>query len=200
MREHSRIRFPIGAKLAVIIGLVVLISLGTVTILNSYFIGEDVRITAENGNLATNARAAIMVNDKLGAIRSNVFQLLDLLAAAGGGRDGAIARQAQAFFFERNQDIAAVLVLSEEAAASGLRIENPGFFISHELERGAVDAMLALNADAVARSCMGEAVAKNISPFFQIPAMALFFPWRAGGRDQSCVIAFSIESVSDILG
>ena len=39
--------FPIGVKLALIIGFIVLVSLGTVTFLNSYFVSEDVRITAE---------------------------------------------------------------------------------------------------------------------------------------------------------
>ena len=52
------VRFPIGIKLALIIGIVVLVSLGTVTVLNSYFIGQDVKITAENNNLSINSRAA----------------------------------------------------------------------------------------------------------------------------------------------
>ena len=40
------VKFPIGVKLALIIGFIVLISLGTVTYLNSHFVGEDVKITA----------------------------------------------------------------------------------------------------------------------------------------------------------
>ena len=47
------VKFPIGVKLALIIGFIVLISLGSVTFLNSHFVGEDVKITAENNNLST---------------------------------------------------------------------------------------------------------------------------------------------------
>ena len=57
-RIGAEVRFPIGIKLALIIGIVVLVSLGTVTILNSYFIGQDVKITAENNNLSINSLAA----------------------------------------------------------------------------------------------------------------------------------------------
>lgn len=102
----GKVKFPIGVKLAVIIGTVVLVSLGTVTVLNSYFIGQDVQITAEENNLSANSRAADTVEDKLTTIRSNVFQLLDLINVMSGGRSSAVSKQAEAFFFERNQDIA----------------------------------------------------------------------------------------------
>lgn len=70
-----QVKFPLGVKLAVIIGIIVLVSLGCVTILNSHFVGQDVRITAENNNLTINSRSAATVEDKLSAVRSNVFQL-----------------------------------------------------------------------------------------------------------------------------
>ena len=59
------VKFPIGVKLALIIGFIVLVSLGSVTYLNSHFVGEDVKITAENNNLSTNVRAASTVEDKI---------------------------------------------------------------------------------------------------------------------------------------
>lgn len=59
------VKIPLGVRLAAIIGIIVLISLGLVTILNSYFIGTDVKITAENTNLSTNTRSAKTVEDKL---------------------------------------------------------------------------------------------------------------------------------------
>jgi hypothetical protein len=37
------VKFPIGVKLAIIIGFIVLVSLGAVTILNSHFVGQDVK-------------------------------------------------------------------------------------------------------------------------------------------------------------
>ena len=43
----SQVKFPLGVKLALIIGIIVLVSLGSVTFLNSHFIGQDVQITAD---------------------------------------------------------------------------------------------------------------------------------------------------------
>ena len=79
------VKFPLGVKFAIIIGTIVLVSLGCVTFLNSHFIGQDVQITAENNNLTINSRSAGTVEDKISTIRSNVFQLLDLLNVVGGG-------------------------------------------------------------------------------------------------------------------
>ena len=115
----GKVKFPIGVKLAVIIGTVVLVSLGTVTVLNSYFIGKDVQITAEENNLSANSRAADTVEDKLTTIRSNVFQLLDLINVMSGGRSSAVSKQAETFFFERNQDIASVHILSAGGYGGG---------------------------------------------------------------------------------
>ena len=90
-----------------------------VTVLNSYFIGKHVQITAEENNLSANSRAADTVEDKLTTIRSNVFQLLDLINVMSGGRSSAVSKQAEAFFFERNQDIASVHILSAGGYGGG---------------------------------------------------------------------------------
>lgn len=178
----GKVKFPIGVKLAVIIGTVVLVSLGTVTVLNSYFIGKDVQITAEENNLSANSRAADTVEDKLTTIRSNVFQLLDLINVMSGGRSSAVSKQAEAFFFERNQDIASVHILSaggygESGRLTGFDAEivNARFFISNETDNGVLRSFLAASSDAVRRSCSGETIALNASTFFGIPVMSLLF-------------------------
>ncbi len=203
-QENYQVKFPIGVKLAIIIGFIVLVSLGLVTFLNSHFIGQDVQITAENSNLSVNSRSAITVEDKLNVIRSNVFQLLDLLNVVSGGRSSVLARQAESFFFERNQDIAAIYILSESSVSkqksTDIRILNNSFFISNETDAGAMDLFLQASEEAVRRSCNGETVALNASPYFETPAMALLFPYSGNGRNQTCIITFSIETISDILG
>lgn len=202
-----QVKFPLGVKLAVIIGIIVLVSLGCVTILNSHFVGQDVRITAENNNLTINSRSAATVEDKLSAVRSNVFQLLDLLNVVGGGsRSASLSRQAETFFFERNQDIASINILSsDEFKASGRAakessIINSRFFISNEVDASVLENFLKFSSGAISRSCAGETIALNASPFFNIPVMALLFPWKENGLDQACVITFSIENISDIIG
>ena len=49
--DEFTVKVPLGVKLAAIIGIIILVSLGCVTVLNSYFIGQDVQVTAENNNL-----------------------------------------------------------------------------------------------------------------------------------------------------
>lgn len=198
------VKFPIGVKLALIIGFIVLVSLGTVTYLNSHFVGEDVKITAENNNLSTNTRAASTLEDKISTIRSNVFQLLDLLNVVSGGRTAALARQAEAFFFERNQDIASIYILSENSVSrpenTDSKILNSRFFLSNELDTSVMEIFLQASQQQIARSCNGETIALNASPFFGIPVMAMLFSYKENGLDQTCIITFSIESISDILG
>lgn len=203
----NKVKFPIGVKLAVIIGTVVLISLGTVTVLNSYFIGQDVQITAEENNLSANSRAAGTVEDKLSTIRSNVFQLLDLINVMNGGRSSSVSKQAESFFFERNQDIASIHILSENAYVNSQKllgfdteIVNSRFFISNEVDNSVLKKFILSNSEVIKRSCNGETIAVNSSPFFGIPVLSLFFPWKESGRDQTCVITFSMEVLSDILG
>lgn len=206
MDIKAQVKFPLGVKLAIIIGTIVLVSLGCVTFLNSHFIGQDVKITAENNNLTINSRSAGTVDDRLSTVRSNVFQLLDLMNVVSGGRSSSLARQAEAFFFERNQDIAAVNILTGEDFKSSARsakessIINSRFFISNEIDVSSLENFIEASTQQINRSCMGETIALNASPFFNIPVMALFFPWKENGLDQTCVITFSIENMLDILG
>ena len=112
MKKVKRQRiFPLGVKLAIIIGFIVLASLGSVTVLNSYFVSKDVRVTAEENNLTLNTRSASSVQSEFNSVRANVLQLLDLVNAVSGGRNSALAKQAEGFFFERNSNIAEIMLL-----------------------------------------------------------------------------------------
>lgn len=198
-----KVKRPIGLQLAAIFGIIVLLSLGTVTGITTWLMGSDVQITAENNNLSINTKAAATVNDKLSTIRSNVFQLLDLTGIISS-KTQTLARQAETFFFERNPDVACIYVLSKDSAvkpsASDLRITNNQFFISNEIDSSTISKFLKSSSSEINRSCGGETIAVNASPFLTIPSIALLFPWKENGRNQTCVIIFSIETISDILG
>lgn len=199
----------IGLKLSIIIGVVVIASLLSLTFLTSRLIGDDVKITAEDNNRTINSRSAASADVKFSNIRSNVFQLLDLINAAGTGSNAAIARQAQSFFFERNSDVAFIAVQSIENIRNGevsktsstdLRFFNNHYFVVNELENTVVDDFLNANTDELERSCIGETIALNASPYFHIPVMALLFPYTDNGTQQTCIIIFSIESLSEAIG
>ena len=196
------VKYPLGVKLAVIISVLVVTALGTITFLVSYFVSGDTRITAEDNNLTINARSANSAESELSTIRSNVSQLLDLVNAAGSS--AALSRQAEAFFFERNESIAAVMLLSDDSTvkrqSSDEHMTNTKFFTSNELDTGVIDSFLKNSQKAVQRSCSGEVIALNAAPFFSLPVMALLFPWKENGRNQTCIILFSVESLSENLG
>ena len=200
----KKVTFPIGVKLAIIIGTLVFVSLMTVTFLNSYFVGEDVKITAEDSNLTLNTRSAETVQDKINTIRSNTFQLLDLVNIVSGGRTAALARQAEQFFFERNADIASILILSADNTArlhgNNVDIENTRFYIANEVNPDVIDTLIEESRTAIERSCRGETIALNASPFLSVPAVTMLYPYRENGRDQTCMITFSVQGLSDIIG
>ncbi len=202
--KSVRVKRPIGVTLALIIGFIVVLALGSVTVLSSWFQSKDARLTAEENNLTINTRSASSIEERLNAIRSNVFQLLDLLSVVQGGRSSALSRQAQGFFFERNPDIASIYVLSADSLSStnssDIRMTNGRFFISNEIDESAQEEFFRQNQDAVRRSCAGETIAANASPVFGRAALCLLFPYKENGRDQTCCVTFSTEGLTDILG
>jgi len=202
-KKSVRVRFPLGLKFALIMGILVLASLLTVSLYNSYSFEHDMQRTEESKNFELNTRSATSVDSRITTIRSNVFQLLDLLNVINGGRNSAIAKQAEAFFFERNADIAAIQIISEDSLTtnnvSDVQIINNRFFISNEVETSALTKFLTNNQTAIKRGCDGETIALNVSPYFEIQAMALLFPWKENGRNQVCIITFSIETIADAL-
>ncbi|MCR5723775.1 MAG: adenylate/guanylate cyclase domain-containing protein [Treponema sp.] len=203
MASKERI-FPIGVKLALIIGFIVLASLGTVTFLNSYFVSEDVRITAEENNLTINSRSASSVQNDIHTIRSNVLQLLDLINVTSGGKNAALARQAEAFFFERNTGIAEIVLLTNYGGGRDMvvhtRLKNTRFFTSNEIDLHTADSFLSQNKKTLLRACAGETIALNASPSFKMGMLSLMLPYRENGLEQCCVLFFSIESIADVLG
>ncbi len=194
--------FPIGVKLAIIIGVIVLASLGTVTYLNSYFVSQDVRITAEENNLTVNSRSASSVQNEINTVRSNVLQLLDLINATSGGHNSAIARQAEIFFFERNSEIAEIILLTNSNSNLSVhtRLRNTHFYVSNEIEFDKTDKYIEENQSALLRAARGETIAINASPFFGSPMISLLLPYRENGLEQICAIFFSLESISETLG
>ncbi|MDR2210008.1 MAG: adenylate/guanylate cyclase domain-containing protein, partial [Spirochaetaceae bacterium] len=76
--ETQRVRFPIGAKLLAIISLITLVSLGTLTVLASALMRQDVQITAEENNFTVNKRSAAEAEAALRSARSGANVLLNI--------------------------------------------------------------------------------------------------------------------------
>ena len=196
------VRFPIGVKLAFIIGLIVLVSLSSLTFLTSYLMSEDVKITAENNNLSTNTRASGTVAEQISSIKSNVFQLLDIVDSGLVSGDREARQKTLSLFFERNPDIACISILGADSLNGKnlpSKIENAAFFKINDISSSAVDDFILSCEKEIIRSSLGETLALNPSPFFNMSVLSLFFPWKENGKDECILVIFNVENFSDIL-
>jgi adenylate cyclase len=198
MHNAAGIRYPIGFKLVAIISILILFSLSLITSLVSVMVSSDVRITAEDNNLSVNSRSAAEAENNLNMIRSNTLVLLEMLSVTGNSQAGtsaALSRQAAVLFFERNQDVAAIVTASGSSLSTLLI--NDRFFLSNETDASLVESFLASNAAAVERAAMGETIILNGVPGFGIPLLVLFYPWEGGGYREAAAVFFSSESLSE---
>ncbi len=194
----QKIRFSIGLKLVLIITSLVLISLGSVTYIVSYFVGQDTQVTAEQSNHTLNGQAAVSAEAEFTTIRSNSFLLLDMLSSAGSST--ALARQTTTFFFERNQGIAAILLYNVETDRNDRTLINSRFFLSNELDEGMLATFQEANKDEIQRAARGEVFVMSGSTVFGIPMLAILYPWQESGLPQATVVLFSADALLDIFG
>ncbi|MCL2231465.1 MAG: HAMP domain-containing protein [Treponema sp.] len=197
-RSADKIAYPIGAKLIIIITILLLFSLGAITVLVSVMVSNDMRITAEDNNFTVNRRSAAEAESFLGMVRANVMVLLDTLNAAGAA--SPVAGMAEDFFFERNQEIAFIGIARAGEDGFFLRksLVNNRFFLSNELELHAVSDFLASRPEEMERGLSGEILLLNAAPVFGVPVIALFYPWQNGGEQESALVFFSSNTLTEI--
>ena len=195
----QRVKFPIGAKLVIIISILTILSLGIITLLVTWFQGQDVQITAEENNRTVNAQAASAAEKELASLRANSFLLLDILNTAGSS--DVFAKQTAAFYFERNPSVAAVL-LTDSRRTDGIerKLLSAPFFISNESEPALVDEFFSQVQDIVRQTEGGVMHVVNASPVFDMPMLVLFYPYTEKGLNQSLAVFFSAEKLSDSFG
>lgn len=192
----QKVKFAIGFKLILIITTLVLVSLGAVTFIVSYFTGEDTQITAEENNHTLNSRSATTAENELATIRSNCFLLLDMLSSAG--TSAAVSRQATAFFFERNQNMAVIALYNADSKQSERFLVNNRFFLSNELDSNLVQVFMRNNVEYMDRACKGEVFILPAATEFQTSMLAMLYPWTESGLNQAAVLLFSSDMLTDV--
>jgi len=188
--KGKTVKFSIGAKLVIIITILVLVSLGTITFLVSYLVREDLQITAEENNFEINRRTAAEAEHTLENVQSSAFFLMQIINAAG--TDSELAGQAARFFFDRNQHIAALQFLIRGNDENLL--VNERFFFSREIDDSLVNSFYENNNAVIERCKSGETIFLNATGHFDIHLLALFFPVHGGGGAVS--ILFSPENLN----
>jgi adenylate cyclase len=182
---QARVKYPIGIKLIIIITSLLLISLGTITALVSYFVSADLQITAEDNNFSINQRSAAQAESTLQTIQSNALVLLDSLGIADAGKMAE-------FYFDRNRDVAAIVI-------DNRTLINDRFFLTNEIEASLVDEFMGRSAQAMEHARNGQTDILNGAPVFGIPVLALIFP-RQGQNPEAVAIIFLAESLTDAFG
>ncbi|WP_461257689.1 adenylate/guanylate cyclase domain-containing protein [Treponema sp. R80B11-R83G3] len=197
-REGFRVRFPIGAKLIIIISIIVLASLGSITALVSWLVREDLKVSAEENNFEVNRRAAAETEQTLEKMR--LLSLSFARAAALARRGDAIQEEAD-YFFAQNPQIAAIFYASAEPAAwTNRAFANGQFFLSRGIDTKLADDFRAGSGKTLENAALGQTALVNASPLFNTQGStylaAMFFPMRAGS---GCVL-FSTENLNESFG
>jgi len=190
----SKVRFPIGAKLIIIVSLISILSLGAITALVSYMVTQDIKITAEDNNMTVNARSAAEAEEMFKNLRAGSDTLLSTLEAADSNDslNVALAEKAAGYYFANHPDVAAVSSLGIRTVI----LMNEAFFTANGLTPAMLDAFMQANNNAVRRSLSGETVLVNAAPYFGYPLLALFYT-RQGGAALAMV---SAQSISETFG
>jgi adenylate cyclase len=187
-----RVKFPFGIKLVVIVTVILLGAAWTITALMAAMVSAELGKTAEDNNAVLNARAAAGAEDRLYRVRADALILMDLAAAAGN--NSSFIQQTETVFFERRQDIAALII------PEGLSFINRLYFKNNEADAGGLALWLGRETESVKRAAAGEPVLKNAASALGVPLLALFYPWREQGVENSFVIFFSPEGLAEIFG
>ncbi len=167
--RSEKVRHPIGAKLIGIITLIVLIAMGTVTAIVSYFITQDVRINAEENNRTINNSATSDCESRINSGISAARMFIDLLSTSGGTEEEITSLREM--FFERHVEIIALYLPKSDRIFC-----NSPFLISREVDESMVRAYMEQEKKSLSKAGNGAFEILNASPFFNIPVLAFFTP------------------------
>jgi adenylate cyclase len=187
-----RVKFPFGIKLVVIVTVILLGAAWTITALMAAMVSAELGKTAEDNNAVLNARAAAGAEDRLYRARADALILLDFAAVAGD--NASLIQQAETAFFERRQDIVAVIVPEGPSFINRLYLKN------NEVDESGLISWFGRETESLTRAAAGEPVLKNAASALGVPLLVLFYPWREQGVENSFAAFFSPESLAEIFG
>jgi len=191
-KKPDKILFSIGAKLITIISIIVILSLGSITIFVSWLANTDLRISAEDHNFETNRRSAIEAETLLVNMRSNSRTFIQTTTVLGSS---SAVRESADFFFAENPQIAAVYYITPGEQEQVFT--NSRFFAAREIDDRLAAWYFEEQKDALERASRGETVLNNAAPHFSRSVLALFFPWQFGGTG---AVLFSSENINSNFG
>lgn len=197
-KEHAlverslKVKNPIGVKLVVIISMLLVFAVGGVTCAVSYFVTQDTRSNAEENNLAINSRTASDTENRINSALSSVTMFLDLesgLAKNEGDKAGI-----EKMFFDRNKDIVAVYYAQ---GGEDFLFGSETFLVSHEIEESSVLSYMQQEHDSAERAKTGGFEFLNVTPFFNIPMIAVFCPASTSSGEGFVAFLYSTSEIGE---
>lgn len=199
MSRQTKVRFSIGVKLVTIISILIILSLGGITALVTWFGRQDVELTSEENNRTVNKQAAFSAEKDLTEIRSNAFLLLDLLN--NNESSSLFQNQASSLYFERNPYTAAILLTdSKKQGGIETKLLSSNFFTVNGIDPALIEAFLSESKDYMIQTENGITQILNAAPLFDMPMLVLFYPYTEKGLNQGLVVFFSAEKLSETFG
>jgi hypothetical protein len=219
----AKVAIPISVKLITIITVLVIVSLGLLTGLMSFFVKRDVGVTAENNNAGINQKTATAAEALLGSVRVDVQVFLNTVEGLQRANlsepdektdiDATIS-DVQNYFFRQKKDIAAIILIKSGAEGNvAASFVNERFFEANDLDAAAIDSFMSSQQAAIDGAMRGQVLLRNAAPAFSVPLLAMFFPWqteigsrKAVGEDgqplapMSAVVFFSSENLTENFG
>lgn len=182
--KKIRLKTSIGFKMITIISLLVIISMGSITALVSYFVTKDTRVNAEENNLTINKRATADCQYRL----ESVMNASALLFELGTGNKSPVTQS----FFDRNMDIAAVVFFERNQ-----QIINSKFFTQNQITLQMLDSFIVINDKNISKAKSGVSSISNASPYFSIPMLSIVYSLNVNGENQTVMILFSSQALAE---
>jgi len=166
--------------MVIIIAIIMAVSLGSITVLVSWLIRQDMQFTAKEKNIEINKLSAAEVNNTFLKIKSDFDLLTQLLISTGVKSD--LAGGISASYFEQNPQIAALYFSagSQSGSQQNELLINDQFFIIHGINFFIMESFLRNNQIAFVRAALGETLILNVSPHFNNNLLVMFFPGKTG--------------------
>jgi adenylate cyclase len=198
---HRKVKFPIGVKLSLIVSLLLALALSVITVLVSYLVSSDVRLTAENNNWTINRWSAAASENMLAAFKSRALLLIRNIDSLAAGELDDSLEGITGRFYRLNPDIACVAFVGHGDGSSGIFI-NDLFGPARQFSGPGISSWLESEEAVLSRAAGGETVLLNGYPQFDIPFLVMLFPLpRSDGFSFSgaAAVFFSAEGLSALL-
>lgn len=186
----------IGVKLIGIITTLIVVSMGLITVLVSYFVTKDTKANAEITNFTLNSRTTSDCENRINSIISGVSLYCDLLDDNQLSEDELALSTAK--LFDRNPDVIAIGFVTDDTL-----FVNQALLVSKNISADSIKAYISSEADAVNYAKNGLMKIRNASPFLMNPAITVFFSqnisFNGKNKNEVLAVVISTEKLSETI-